>query len=103
MAETAPEQAELDFDWPEGSYERYRKVFGQVVRCTVPVKFYSPDWHDGMRFRVYVGRVCGHYEGGICLQPQDRAQGVDEDRGKCFLLTREMVLEILPGKLADYV
>jgi hypothetical protein len=96
------EQLELDLGWPEGSYERYRNYFGRLVRCTVPVKFYSSDWHDGMRAQVYIGTICSCYKGGVCLQPPLRAQGVSEERGQCFPLTSSMQLEILPGKLRDY-
>lgn len=97
-----PTQQELGLLWPEGSYERYRKEFGKVVKCTVPVEFWSDDWHDGMRFKVYIGTVCSHHEGGVCLQPPPREQGIDEDRAQCFPLTSRMKLEVLPGKLKDY-
>jgi hypothetical protein len=76
------DQLELDLEWPEGSYEKYQKFFGCVVKCTVPVEFWSDDWHDGMRARIYIGRICSHETGGVCLQPPYRAQGVSEDRGK---------------------
>jgi hypothetical protein len=96
------EQLELPLGWLDDSFEKYRKFYGRVVRCTVPVEFYSDDWHDGMRSRTYIGTVCSHHEGGVCLQPPMRAQGVSEDSGKCFLLTSDMILELLPGKIRDY-
>lgn len=95
------EQQELDFGWPEGSYERYRNIFGKTVRCWVPVEFWTDDWHAGMRWRVYVGVVCSHHEGGICLQPHAHSQA-EQDRPQCFPLTKEMKLEVLPGKAKDY-
>jgi hypothetical protein len=97
-----PEQAELDLEWPEGSYERYMAFFGKTVKCTVPVEFWTDDWHDGMRARVYVGTVTGHWGGGVCLQPPLREQGISEERANCFPLKNNMKLEILPGKAKDY-
>jgi hypothetical protein len=96
------EQLELSLGWPEGSYEFYQVYFGRAVKCTVPVPFWSDDWHDGMRSRSYIGNVCSCHKGGICLQPPIREQGVPEERGQCFLLTSDMTLELLPGKLRDY-
>jgi hypothetical protein len=95
------EQQELDYTWPAGSYEHYRPFLGKVVRCTVPVEWWSDDWHRGMRERVYVGRVCSHHnplEGAFCLQPH-RHQGIESP---CFPLTPEMRLEVLPGNAKDY-
>jgi hypothetical protein len=54
-----------------------------------------------MRYRVYIGHVCSHAWGGVCLQPPPAGQGYP-DNGKCFPLTRNMKLEVLPGKLSEY-
>jgi len=102
MTDCAETQAELDLGWPEGSYERYRNVFGRLVRVIVPVEFWTDDWHDGMRSRGYTGTVCSHHLGGVCLQPPVRAQGLPEERARCFPLTDSMTIELLPGKPADY-
>lgn len=99
------EQPELEFDWPEGSYERYRKFFGKTVRCWVPVEFWTDDWHRGMRWRVYVGEVCSHFGPGgqVCLQPAHHSQaGQFIAMGQCFPLRKDMKLEIIPGKARDY-
>lgn len=85
------------------NYEQFKEFFGKVVRCTIPVSFWDPDWHDGMRARVYIGTVCSHHEGGVCLQPPPRAQGIDEERGQCFPLTGGMSVEVLPGTIRDYI
>lgn len=85
------------------SYEQFREFFGKVVRCTVRVDFWSDDWHDGMRARQYIGRVTSHHEGGVCLQPPIRGQGIDEKRAQCFPLTSDMKLDVLPGSLGDYI
>jgi hypothetical protein len=96
-------QPELPLDWPPEPREKmYERLTGKTVRVTVPVDFWTDDWHDGMRARVYVGRVCGCHRGGFCLQPPDRAQGLPEERGRCFPLADAMTFEKLPGRLADY-
>jgi hypothetical protein len=97
------EQLEFDFEWPSSRPPDYfEKLLGKTVRCAVPVDFWSDDWHDGLRARVYVGMICNHYNGGFCLQPPLRQHGADEERGHCFPVTDEMTFEVLPGKMADY-
>jgi len=97
------EQLEFDLEWPPGRPPDYfEKLLGKTVKCTVPVNFWSDDWHDGMRARIYVGTVCSHHDGGFCLQPPLRQQGISDDRGRCFRVTNEMSFEVLPGKMADY-
>ncbi len=81
-------QDELPFKWPAGSWGAIQPFFGRKVRCWFPVLYYSGDWHDGMRFRVYEGTVAGHHEGGFCLQPPYPGQGW-EYRGRCIPLTGE--------------
>lgn len=93
---------DLEFQGRDGMFYKYRDFFGKNVRCTVPVDFYSDDWHDGMREKVYVGQVCSCHRGGICLQPPNRQQGISKDRGVCFPVTASMRLEVLDGKLSDY-
>ncbi len=78
------------------------KLKGKTVRCTVPTDSWSDDWHDGLRARVYVGTVCCHHEGGFCLQPPPRGQGIPVDRAQCFPLTERMRFEELPGGPGDY-
>jgi hypothetical protein len=96
-------QLELELEWPSGrAPDYYEKLRGKAVRCTVPVEFWSDDWHDGMRQRVYIGTICGHYAGGWCLQPPDRQQGISEERGQCFPVTNQMRFEVLPGRPEDY-
>jgi hypothetical protein len=97
------EQTELDLDWPSGhAPDYYNKMLGKAVRVTVPVEFWTGDWHDGMRARIYIGTLCGHHEGGYCLQPQDRAQGVSPEHGRCFPVNGKMTIEVLPGRPEDY-
>lgn len=90
------DQLQLPYEWPPGTWEALFPFFGKGVLCTVPVKFYSDEWHDGVRSVTYVGTVCSHHAGGFCLQPPARQQGIDEKRGQCFVLTGEEKLEPLP-------
>lgn len=102
MSEIA-EQLELPLVWPSGhSPVWFKHMTGKTVRCVAPVGFWTDDWHDGMRERVYVGTLCSCHRGGWCLQPPPRNQGVDRDLGQCFSVTPEMTFEILPGKPGDY-
>jgi hypothetical protein len=96
-------QLELELKWPSGhAPDYYEKLMGKTVRCTVPVEFWSDHWHDGMREYTFVGTLCGHHEGGWCLQPPPRAQGISKERGQCFLVTNTMKFEVLPGRPEDY-
>lgn len=95
-------QLPLELEWPEGSYERYADVFGQVVLLTVPVEWWSEEWHTGLRYKTYVGRVTSCHKGGCCVQTYTPAQGLYGDMMQCIPLMDNMEVIAQPGKLADY-
>jgi hypothetical protein len=88
------EQPELELGWPPGSWEKYREVYGKWVKVTVPVKWWSAEWHSGMRSRTYVGMIKTHHAGGVCMEPPPAQQGWQQ-RNRCFPLTDQMVVEVL--------
>jgi hypothetical protein len=92
-------QPELALEWPEGSYERYRPYFGRRVQVRVPVRWWSAEWHAGLRYKVYEGHVCSCHRGNdlVCLQLPSAEQGWDDPGPRCFLLKNDMELTLIDG------
>jgi hypothetical protein len=91
-------QAQLALEWPSGSYARYKDYFGQYVLATIPVQWWSPEWHQGLRRKVMVGRVVSHHvtgEAEVCVEPPVAEQGWEGHGPRCVPLRDDIKLEIL--------
>lgn len=74
--------------------------WGKPVRVTIPEKFWSLEWRRGRRAQVWLGRLCTHCGGGVCLQPSLR----DDPEAPCIPLDlRSVTIEALNGRLEDYL
>jgi hypothetical protein len=73
---------------------------GKPAMVELPTEWWSPDWLSGLRFRTWIGDLCHHVGGGICVQPAQQ-QGCPEVPCIPFDPACARIV-VLDGKLSDY-
>jgi hypothetical protein len=75
--------------------------WGKSVIVEIPEEFWTDEYLSGVWSIKYIGILCDHYEGGICVQPVTVSQAASPN---CIIIPdiTKASITVLDGKISDY-